>query len=139
MPGTVPAVCVLSSCELPAASTIARLGFCDTSASKPCSTSEVPSCGPPLVPRLRLTTQGLSPARSKMNFTASSICTESPKELNTALCPVHAMSRADISTKIRSAFGATPGCSDPRPLPPAMSITCVPCEPGLPGMPAPGS
>ena len=82
-----------------------------------CSTSVLPSCGPPFVPRLMFTAQGRSPARSKMNLSASTRWTESPNVRPTTSGPSHGMSPAESSTKTRSAFGATPGVPGPAAVP----------------------
>jgi hypothetical protein len=62
--GTVPVAWMPSLYEFDAAITVARLGRWVSRRSMPCSTSVVPSWGPPLVPRLTLITQGWSPALS---------------------------------------------------------------------------
>src|SRR6266511_3296580 len=137
--GTMPAAWMPSAYEFDAAMHTARLGCCVSNRSMPCSTSVVPSCGPPFVPRLTLIAHGVVPASLKMNVSASSNCTESPNDEPITSSPCHAMSLDDTSTNTMSACGAMPGTPVPRPLPAAMSITCVPCAGSLGSGPYPSA
>ena len=100
-----------------------RPGVAASSSSNARSTSVVPSRGPQSRPALMLMTQGCDPAVREIKSTASSSRTESPK---LASPPVLRSARW---TKIRSASGAIPAGPLASPLPAAISIVRVPCEP----------